>query len=96
MRSMWQRKKLIIEYWNFRRKPEADTEEEVAEWMEAFDQVVEDEGTTRGCELLEALIERAHESGVEVPVQLNTPYVNTIPVERGSPVSRRSRSWSGA
>ena len=53
--------------------------------MEAFDQVVEGEGTTRGCELLEALIERARESGVEIPVQLNTPYVNTIPVEEEVP-----------
>ena len=64
----------------FPSQPEADTEEEVAEWLQAFDQVVEDEGTIRGCELLEALIERARESGVEIPVQLNTPYVNTIPV----------------
>jgi pyruvate dehydrogenase E1 component len=64
----------------FPLKPEADSEEEVAEWLEAFDQVVESEGTTRGCDLLEALIQRARQSGVEVPVQLNTPYVNTIPV----------------
>ncbi len=60
-------------------------EEEVAEWIEAFDQVVEEEGTNRGCELLEALIERARSSGVEVPIQLNTPYINTIPVEEEVP-----------
>ena len=69
----------------FPLQPEADSEEEVAEWLEAFDQVVENEGTTRGCELLEALIERARESGVEIPVQLNTPYVNTIPVSEEVP-----------
>ncbi len=69
----------------FPLKPEADSEEEVAEWLEAFDQVVESEGTTRGCDLLEALIERARESGVEIPVQLNTPYVNTIPVSEEVP-----------
>ncbi len=69
----------------FPLQPEADTEEEVAEWLEAFDQVVENQGTTRGCELLQALIERAHESGVEVPVQLNTAYVNTIPVSEEVP-----------
>jgi pyruvate dehydrogenase E1 component len=69
----------------FPLKPEADAEEEVAEWLEAFNQVVESEGSTRGCELLEALIERARESGVEVPVQLNTPYVNTIPVSEEVP-----------
>ena len=69
----------------FPMQPEVDSEEEVAEWLEAFNQVVEDHGTTRGCELLDALIERARESGVEIPVQLNTPYVNTIPVDEEVP-----------
>ena len=69
----------------FPPKVAVDSEEEVAEWLEAFDQVVEGEGATRGCELLDALIERARESGVEVPVQLNTPYVNTIPVDEEVP-----------
>jgi pyruvate dehydrogenase E1 component len=62
-------------------KPQVDSEEEIGEWLEAFDEVVEDEGTHRGCELLQSLIRRARESGVEIPGQLNTPYVNTIPVE---------------
>ena len=75
-------KKRIIE---FPARPEMDTEEEVAEWLEAFDQVVEEEGTNRGCDLLTALINRAHQFGVEVPLQLNTPYVNTIPVEEEVP-----------
>src|SRR5271169_6143298 len=69
----------------FPGKPEVDSDEEVAEWIEAFNQVVEDEGTSRGCELVEALIEHARASGVEVPVQLNTPYINTIPVEEELP-----------
>ena len=60
---------------------EVDSAEEIGEWLEAFAQVVEGEGRHRGCDLLQALIQRAHESGIEVPVQLNTPYVNTIPVE---------------
>src|SRR5271157_5866481 len=69
----------------FPAKAEMDSEEEVAEWIEAFDQVVDDEGTSRGSELIEALIERARASGVEVPIQLNTPYINTIPVEEEVP-----------
>jgi pyruvate dehydrogenase E1 component len=69
----------------FPLKPAADAEQEVAEWLEAFNQLVESEGTTRGCELMEALIQRARESGVEIPVQLNTPYVNTIPVDEEVP-----------
>ncbi len=69
----------------FPSTPEIDTEEEVAEWLEAFDQIVEEEGAQRGNRLLDALIQRARQSGVEVPVQLNTPYVNTIPVEEEVP-----------
>ena len=69
----------------FPAKPEMDSDEEIAEWIEAFDQVVEDEGASRGCRLVEALIEHARVSGVEVPVQLNTPYINTIPVEEELP-----------
>jgi len=55
--------------------------EEISEWIEAFDQIVAQEGSGVACELVEALVKRAHESGVDVPVQLNTPYQNTIPVE---------------
>jgi pyruvate dehydrogenase E1 component len=69
----------------FPSTPEIESEEEVAEWLEAFDQVVDGEGSQRGCELLDALIHRARESGVEVPIQLNTPYVNTIPVSEEIP-----------
>ncbi len=64
---------------------EVDSEEEVNEWLEAFDQVVEGAGPHRGCALLDSLIKHARESGIEVPVQLNTPYVNTVPVEEEVP-----------
>ncbi len=69
----------------FPPSPEIDSEEEVTEWLEAFDQVVEGDGKNRGCELLDALIHRAREAGVEIPVQFNTPYVNTIPVDEEVP-----------
>ena len=69
----------------FPASPQMDSEEEIAEWLEAFDEMIEDTGPRRGCHLLEALMQRARESGVEVPVQLNTPYVNTIPVEEEVP-----------
>jgi pyruvate dehydrogenase E1 component len=69
----------------FPSNPEIDSEEEVTEWLEAFDQVVEGEGANRGCELLGNLIKHARESGIEVPVQLNTPYINTIPLEEEVP-----------
>ena len=77
--------KEIHQVLEFPSNPEMDSEEEVAEWLEAFDQVVEGEGTNRGCELLDAIIQRARESGVVVPVQFNTPYINTIPEDEEVP-----------
>ena len=69
----------------FPKNPEMDREEEVAEWLDAFDEVLDQDGAHRGCDLLTALMDRARESGVKVPVQLNTPYINTIPVEEEVP-----------
>src|SRR5215472_12213775 len=59
--------------------------QEVDEWLEAFDQVVDEEGPSGAARLLDALTRRAQQSGVDVPVQLNTPYVNTIPVSEEHP-----------
>jgi pyruvate dehydrogenase E1 component len=59
--------------------------QEIAEWIEAFDQVVDEDGTAQGARLLEALSRRAREAGVDTPVQFNTPYVNTIPVSEEVP-----------
>jgi pyruvate dehydrogenase E1 component len=55
--------------------------DEIAEWLEAFDQVVKQEGSSRGSMLLDALTNHAREAGVDVTTKLNTPYRNTIPVE---------------
>jgi pyruvate dehydrogenase E1 component len=59
--------------------------EEILEWIEAFDEVIDQEGPGQGTRLLDALTRRAREAGVDVPVQLNTPYVNTIPVQEELP-----------
>ena len=59
--------------------------EEISEWIEAFDQVVAQDGSNAACELVEALVNRAREAGVDVPVQLNTPYQNTIPAHEEEP-----------
>jgi pyruvate dehydrogenase E1 component len=59
--------------------------EEILEWIEAFDEVIDQEGPGQGTRLLDALTRRARQNGVDVPVQLNTPYVNTIPVEEEFP-----------
>jgi pyruvate dehydrogenase E1 component len=54
---------------------------ETAEWMEALEQVLDETGPDRAAYLLEQLTERARSSGAELPIHLNTPYVNTIRVE---------------
>ena len=59
--------------------------EEVEEWIEAFDQVVEEQGPSGAARLLDALTQRARSSGIDLPIQLNTPYVNTIPVAEEVP-----------
>src|ERR1700678_2678008 len=53
--------------------------EEVAEWIEAFDDVVVGEGPEQGAELIAALRHRAREAGISTPGALTTPYLNTIP-----------------
>ncbi len=64
-----------------RTAPAVPDFDEIAEWLEAFDQLVKQDGSSQGTLLLDALARRARESGVDVPVKLNTPYRNTIPVE---------------
>ncbi len=52
--------------------------QETAEWLEALDQIIDQAGPDRAAYLLGRLGERAQADGAELPVQLNTPYVNTI------------------
>jgi pyruvate dehydrogenase E1 component len=59
--------------------------QETAEWVEALDQVIDEAGPDRAAYLLERLNERAQANGAEMPVQLNTPYVNTIRPEQEVP-----------
>src|SRR6202046_4070237 len=53
--------------------------EEMAEWIEAFDEVVVAEGAEHSAELLTALRRRAREAGINTTGELTTPYLNTIP-----------------
>jgi pyruvate dehydrogenase E1 component len=51
---------------------------EMAEWIEAFDDVVA-EDWKNGAELLKSLRQRGREAGVTTTSELTTPYRNTIP-----------------
>ncbi|MGA8030142.1 MAG: pyruvate dehydrogenase (acetyl-transferring), homodimeric type [Bryobacteraceae bacterium] len=79
--------------------------QETSEWLEALDQVVDEAGPDRAGYLLQKLLARASEFGVSEARAINTPYVNTIPVEEEAPypgdrsIERRIKSlirWNAA
>src|SRR5437763_12016309 len=59
--------------------------QETEEWVESLDQVIDQAGPDRATFLLQHLTERARANGVELPVQINTPYINTIRPEQEVP-----------
>ncbi len=59
--------------------------QELLEWIDALDGVIATEGPGRARELLRTLTSRARTRGVDIPVSLTTPYINTIPVDRQAP-----------
>ncbi len=73
--------------------------QETREWLEALEGVLQNEGVDRAHYLLEKLTERARKAGAYLPFNVNTAYLNTIPVERQerSPgdleMERRIRSY---
>ena len=60
-------------------EPQADPQE-TQEWIEALDGIIAAEGKDRARDIIDALAQRARTRGVELPIALTTPYVNTIPV----------------
>jgi pyruvate dehydrogenase E1 component len=55
--------------------------QETSEWIEALDEIVDQAGPDRASYLLDRLMERAANLGVQAPLRWNTPYINTIPPE---------------
>jgi pyruvate dehydrogenase E1 component len=56
--------------------------QEIQEWVESFDSVVKEEGQESAITLLDRLRARAQSQGIALPFTANTPYLNTIPVEK--------------
>ncbi len=56
--------------------------QETQEWLEALEAVVEFEGSEKAQHLIEALIAKARQFGIDTPYSANTPYINTIPPEQ--------------
>ena len=57
---------------------------ETAEWLDSLEYVLESEGPDRAEYLLGKLTDIARQRGVDLPMALNTPYINTIPVSEQS------------
>ncbi|HET7832939.1 MAG TPA: pyruvate dehydrogenase (acetyl-transferring), homodimeric type [Gallionella sp.] len=61
--------------------PDSDPQE-TREWLESLESVLEQEGVERVHFLLGRLIARANRLGATVPFYANTPYTNTIPIDK--------------
>ena len=69
------------------KMPPADdlNPQETQEWLAALDQIIDEEGPDRASFLLDRLVGRARACGASPQYCVNTPYVNTIPVEEQEP-----------
>jgi pyruvate dehydrogenase E1 component len=68
------------------RPPDVDELEEIWEWIESFDAVVESGKPGLASRILQEIRNRALACGVQVPFTANTPYVNTIHVSQQAPL----------
>jgi pyruvate dehydrogenase E1 component len=68
------------------RPPDVDELEEIWEWIESFDAVVENGKPGLASRILQEIRNRALACGVQVPFTANTPYVNTIHVSQQAPL----------
>ena len=57
-------------------------QDEIQEWVESLDAVLQDGGPEVASHILERLRARAQAAGVPTPFSANTPYTNTIPVHQ--------------
>jgi len=52
------------------------------EWLDSIDYIIKNESSERVDELMELLKGRIYEKGIRLRSHLNTPYINTIPVDK--------------
>lgn len=60
--------------------------QETKEWLDALQSVIETDGVERAHFIMQELLFRGRRSGVTIPYNANTPYLNTIPPERQQPI----------
>jgi pyruvate dehydrogenase E1 component len=56
--------------------------QETQEWVDALQSVINADGSERARYLLKELADSARQAGAQLPYGLNTPYINTIPVNK--------------
>src|SRR5438552_3531765 len=56
--------------------------QETADWLASLDAVIQNRGAGRARYLLARLVERAHAAGAAPAYTANTPYINTISLDR--------------
>ena len=59
--------------------------QETAEWIESLEALIRTQGPERASFLLQELMFHATRMGVKIPVHINTPYINTIPLSQQAP-----------
>ena len=62
-----------------------ETDLETEEWLNSLEWVIKHGGNKRTLNLLRQLQTHAQNKGVEFPFTANTPYINTIPIEKQPP-----------
>jgi len=67
-------------------------EQEIREWLESLDYVIEHTGPEGVTALMQELHQRVYAAGIKMPFSANTPYINTIPVDE-QPVYPGSREF---
>ncbi|MDF9276595.1 pyruvate dehydrogenase (acetyl-transferring), homodimeric type [Arthrobacter sp. EH-1B-1] len=73
--------------------------EETAEWIESFDQLIDQRGSDRARDVLGRLLARAGGRSVGLPSVVTTDYVNSIPVDEepefpgDEEIERKYRAW---
>ncbi|MFZ1381182.1 MAG: pyruvate dehydrogenase (acetyl-transferring), homodimeric type [Scrofimicrobium sp.] len=73
--------------------------EETQEWIESLEGLIAEKGAPRARYLLLSMLDEARRRDVSVPLEVTTPYINTIPVEQepyfpgDESIERQYRRW---
>ena len=54
---------------------------ETSEWIESFNDVIQNDGSSRANYILNKVVSQAYKAGLILPDTRTTPYINTIPIE---------------